>query len=205
MGAFDGWFGKRSDEPLGKLDPKVREFLERESPVKLDSKKSSSSAAQDAAAAEAVAAAQAQAKEAATAAAAHETTVPAQSLYRDGRYAHLWKTYRPLVDIENETKSDEEKLRDVLEAYKGRKAAIGGAALENCADEQMEWSNCMRGGSMYARMTMCRDEVRKFERCYNMQSVSCRLGRGRSCPEEVLGWEADQGLRNRGCSKLSVS
>ncbi|KAF3764465.1 hypothetical protein M406DRAFT_322615 [Cryphonectria parasitica EP155] len=169
MGVFDAWFGKRSDEPLARLDPKVREFLEKESPVKLDNKKAPD---QDAAAQAEVAAAQAQAEAARqdAAAARSEKGVPEQSLYQDGRYAHLWKTYRPLSEIENETKSDEEKLRDVLEAYKSRKAAIGAAALENCADEQLDWSNCMRGGSLYARMTMCRDEVRKFERCYNMQS-----------------------------------
>ncbi|PSR79796.1 hypothetical protein BD289DRAFT_375059 [Coniella lustricola] len=174
MGAFDGWFGKRSDEPLANLDPKVREFLERESPVKYESKTAQQDAAEVAAEA-AAAAAQAQQKAAAAASQqdgteSRQPVVPKESLYQDGRYAHLWKTYRPLADVENETKSDEEKLRDVLEAYKSRKAAIGGAALENCAEEQVDWSDCMRGGSLYARMTMCRDEVRKFERCYNLQS-----------------------------------
>lgn len=175
MGAFDGWFGKRSDEPLAKLDPKVREFLEKESPIKYESKKSATQQDDAAAASAQVAAAQAQQAAASTSQTDNKSSVPKESLYQDGRYAHLWKTYRPLADVENETKSDEEKLRDVLEAYKSRKAAIGGAALENCAEEQVDWSNCMRGGTLYARMTMCRDEVRKFERCYNLQSVSVNL------------------------------
>lgn len=205
MGYLDGWWGRRSDDPLQDLDPKAREFLKKESPLKYDSSSNSSSQSQDgthhtprgvAAAAAATTQAQAQSQSqaeatkaaaaatkgttaAAVAAAAAEKSpgqdagaVPAESLYQDGRYAHLWKTYRPLAEVENETKTDTEKLQDVLEAFKARKAAIGTAALENCADEQMDWSNCMRGGSLRARMTMCSDEVRKFERCFNMQSVS---------------------------------
>ena len=97
--------------------------------------------------------------------------MPPQSLYQDGRYAHLWKNYKPQSVVEAETKSDHEKLMDVLEAYKERKAEIGKAALENCALEQAEWSECMKSGTVTARMTMCRDAVRKFERCYTIQNV----------------------------------
>lgn len=209
MGFLDGWWGRRSDDPLQDLDPKVREFLKKESPVKYDSSKKPSS--QDdthsaVAAAGAAAAAQAPASDDSKTAA-----VPKESLYQDGRYAHLWKTYRPQSEVEDETKSDQEKLQDVLEAFKSRKAAIGAAALENCADEQMDWSNCMRGGSMRARMTMCSDEVRKFERCYNMQSVSfrvpppylCLLQISRAGAKEPMGktrretGNADRALANR--------
>lgn len=177
MGFLDGLWGKRSDDPLQDLDPKAREFLRKESPLKYESKTKPSSP--DGTNISAVAA-QAQddgtRKDAAAgaknaAAAGSESAVPRESLFQDGRYAHLWKTYRPLSEVENETKTDHEKLSDVLEAFKSRKAAIGAAALENCAEEQMDWSNCMRGGSLRARMTMCSDEVRKFEKCYNMQSV----------------------------------
>ncbi|KAJ4297251.1 hypothetical protein N0V88_004169 [Collariella sp. IMI 366227] len=97
------------------------------------------------------------------------SSVPSESLYQDGRYAHLWKTYRPLAAIEADTKSDNEKLSDVLEAFKERKAQIGRAALENCAEEQFNWNGCMKSGSWNARMTMCREEVRAFERCYSVQ------------------------------------
>lgn len=177
MGAFDGWFGKRSDDPLKDLDPKVREFLEKESPIKIERKKQDDSQSAAAAQAEAEAAAAAT-----TAAVASEKSgVPKESQYQDGRYAHLWKTYRPLSEIENETKSDHERLSDVLEAYKGRQSAIGSAALENCAEEQFDWNNCMKSGSLRARMTMCRDEVRKFEQCYNMQTVRSRPPQQRYC------------------------
>lgn len=168
-GTWNSWFGERSDDPLSKLDPNVRKFLEKESPVKFNSKK-----AQDDAAAQQQQAVEARAQAEAAAKAAKEdpNAVPRESLFQDGRYAHLWKTYRPQAEVENETKTDQEKLHDVLEAFKSRKHAIGAAAMENCAEEQMDWSDCMRSGSIRARMFMCRDEVRKFESCYNMQTVS---------------------------------
>lgn len=169
MGWFDGWFGSGGSggDPLAKLDPKLREFLERESPVKFN-KPAATTASQDAP--EAVASGR-------PAAATTDSTsqqpngVPAESLYQDGRYAHLWKNYRPLAAVEAESKSDHEKLMDVLDSYKSRKSQIGKAALENCALEQLDWNKCMKSGDWTARMTMCRAEVRKFERCYSTQSV----------------------------------
>lgn len=172
MGWLDSIWGRRSDDPLQDFDPKVREFLKKESPVKFDKKPTQD----DQLAQQQPAAATTPAAGAAAAAARQEqpapNAVPKESLYQDGRYAHLWKTYRPLAEVESETKSDHEKLHDVLDAFKSRKAEIGAAALENCAAEQLDWNNCMKSGSLKARMTMCRDEVRKFEKCYNMQSVS---------------------------------
>ena len=61
---------------------------------------------------------------------------------------------------------------DVLEGYKERKAMIGRAALENCADEQMDWNLCMKEGDWVKKARMCSEEVRRFERCYMTQSVS---------------------------------
>lgn len=168
MGWLDSIWGRRSDDPLQDFDPKVREFLKKESPIKYDKKPGQD--AQKHQVAE-----EPPSGTAATTAARSEAApnaVPREALYQDGRYAHLWKTYRPLAEVEGETKSDHEKLQDVLDAFKSRKAAIGAAALENCAEEQLDWNNCMKSGSLRARMTMCRDEVRKFEKCYNMQSVS---------------------------------
>jgi hypothetical protein len=168
MGWFDGWFGSDNSsgsDPLGRLDPKLREFLEKESPVKYNNNPSQPQQAQ-------------QPSPPAPTSNQNPTTTPQtgtpqpppESLYPDGRYAHLWKTYRPLAAIEAETKSDNEKLSDVLDAFKERKGLIGRAALENCAEEQVDWTACMKSGTWTARMTMCRDEVRKFERCYNAQS-----------------------------------
>ncbi|KAF7549296.1 hypothetical protein G7Z17_g6473 [Cylindrodendrum hubeiense] len=173
-----GWISSvlgtdKSDDPLGKLDPKLREFLEKESPVKYSASQPSPPAN----------APQPQSYDnnsaPVSASEAHEPSVPSASLFQDGRYADIWKTYRPLAQIEAETASDHDKLMSVLEGYKERKEAIGKAALENCAESQEEWVNCMKHGSWEDQMQMCRIQVRKFERCYTMQSRFLRaLGYG---------------------------
>lgn len=180
MGLFDGWFGgggsnSNSDsDPLGKLDPKLREFLQKESPVKY------TTASEEQAKLEQQRAKQqpqphpqqGQTPEPTSSSQdEQQPKVPQESLYPDGRYAHLWKTYKPLASVEAENKTDHEKLMDVLDAYKDRKAKIGKTALENCADEQLDWAMCMKSGDVRARMTMCSAEVKKFEHCYNMQTV----------------------------------
>ncbi|KAI8965447.1 hypothetical protein F5Y11DRAFT_313154 [Daldinia sp. FL1419] len=166
MGWWDSlWASGSNDDPLRKLDPKLREFLERESPVKYSAAQATHPRAkEEQAAAEAAAAREAEEQR------KKESGVPKESQFQDGRYAHLWKTYRPLAEIEAETKSDHEKLMDVLEGYKERKSQIGKAALENCALEQVDWRQCMSNPTMSERMTMCRDQVRKFEKCYMTQT-----------------------------------
>jgi hypothetical protein len=96
--------------------------------------------------------------------------VPQESLFPDGRYAHLWKDYRPYDEISSVSKTDQDKLADVVSQYKDRKAAIGRAALENCVAEQLEEQLCWRHGGFTKTMTMCRTENRAFNRCYTMQS-----------------------------------
>jgi hypothetical protein len=98
-----------------------------------------------------------------------------------------------LAAVEAETKSDHEKLMDVLDSYKARKSQIGKAALENCALEQLDWNKCMKSGDWTARMTMCRAEVRKFERCYATQSVGIYIS--------LLKGQLLTGVVNRGYSR----
>lgn len=97
---------------------------------------------------------------------------PIPTLYPDGRYAHLWSTYKPLREIELATQTDQEKVMDVLEAYKERKAQTSRMALENCAMEQTAVDECYKTGGWKSRMTMCRAEYKAVERCYKMQHVS---------------------------------
>ncbi|KAI1137169.1 hypothetical protein F5Y05DRAFT_388362 [Hypoxylon sp. FL0543] len=164
MGWWDSlWSSSSGDDPLRKLDPKLREFLERESPVKYSAAQQQQDPAKEE---KRASAAKAEAAEGQP----ERPVVPRESQFQDGRYAHLWKTYRPLAEIEAETKSEHEKLMDVLEAYKERKNQIGKAALENCALEQLDWRQCMMNPSFSERMTMCREQVKKFERCYMMQT-----------------------------------
>jgi hypothetical protein len=141
-----GWISSimgtdKSADPLAKLDPSLRDFLEKESPLKYPANQPANPPQTtqqpsnfDAAVAETQ---------------APKPSAPSASLYQDGRYAHLWKNYRPLAEIE----------------------AIGKAALENCAEYQEEWVNCMKHGSWDDQIQMCRHQVRRFERCYMMQSV----------------------------------
>lgn len=148
-----------SNDPLRDLDPSLREFLAKESPVKYKPAPNPAPSPPE------------------PTPSPHDTAstdrplVPPQSLYPDGRYAHLWRSYRSLTDIENENKSDQEKLADVLESYKARKAQIGRASIENCAFEQIALDKCYTHGNVASQMTMCRKESRAFERCYTMQAV----------------------------------
>lgn len=161
-----GWFWNKSSspsdqstDPLRDLDPSLRDFLSKESPVKYKP------TAAPPAPAPAAAPPPAQVEEAKTPAA------PPESLYQDGRYADLWSTYRPLSAIEADSKSDQEKLTDVLEGYKARKAQIGRAAVENCVIEQIKLEDCYKNGSYMDTLRMCHAENQAFERCYSMQSV----------------------------------
>ncbi|KAI3324761.1 hypothetical protein HD806DRAFT_493529 [Xylariaceae sp. AK1471] len=174
MGWWDSlWASSASaDDPLRKLDPKLREFLEKESPVKYSSSSSNSNTPQNQTPASSTHKITdlTPLAEAESESSSDKPAVPRESQFQDGRYAHIWKTYRPLAEIEAETKSDHEKLMDVLEGYKERKSQIGRAALENCALEQVDWRSCMANPSFTERMTMCRDQVKKFEKCYMTQT-----------------------------------
>ncbi|TEA15136.1 hypothetical protein C8034_v002588 [Colletotrichum sidae] len=169
MGWLEGWFSSPppSSDPLRSIDPQLREFLKRESPVKIQQQQEKDG--QEAARA-ALPTQTTQPGAEATSKEPARPKVPKESLFQDGRYAHLWKTYRPYAEIEAETKTDHEKLMDVLDGYKQRKHNIGRAALENCAIQQEEWVNCMKRGDWEDRMQMCRKQVQKFERCYTMQT-----------------------------------
>ncbi|KAK5163104.1 uncharacterized protein LTR77_010888 [Saxophila tyrrhenica] len=99
-----------------------------------------------------------------------QPSVPAESLFQDGRYAHLWATYRPQSSVEAAGKTDQDRLADVVDSYRDRKAAIGRAALENCVMEQMAEKECFSTGGWKKMMGMCRKENKDFNRCYTMQS-----------------------------------
>ncbi|KAM3083921.1 hypothetical protein ACMFMG_001973 [Clarireedia jacksonii] len=172
-GAPNGDDKNKNQDPLKNLDPSLREFLAKESPVKYESVKSTDPPASGSS----TSTSSPVTNTASTTSANDDTTqssVPAQSLYKDGRYAHLWKTYQPQTEIETAAKSDAEKIQDVIEGYNYRKAEIGRAALENCALEQCDVNECFRSGGWQARLTMCREQNKKLERCYTMQGKFLR-------------------------------
>ena len=172
-----GWWpsflgGTKSSDPFTSLDPNLREFLEKESPVKYNNQQGANPAEKAAQQPSPSSKSQRQNASSAIAETAQSPAgVPAESLYQDGRYAHLWKGYRPQAEIEEANATEHDKMMSVLEGYNARKTAIGRAALENCAIQQEDWVNCMKSGSWEGRLTMCKDQVRKYERCYTMQHV----------------------------------
>ncbi len=179
-----GWFWGSSgngdaatstNDPLGKLDPSLRDFLERESPVKYKTSGSNSPAPaptnQKSYTEQVLPSYGNPSSSTPKQEDPSKPKVPPESLFQDGRYAHLWKDYKPLYEVENAHKTDQEKLLDVLEGYKFRKGEIGRAALENCTMEHWAVSDCFTNGGWGSRMTMCRAENRHFERCYMMQAV----------------------------------
>lgn len=178
MGWWPSFLGGSSSDPVKNLDPKLRDFLEKESPLKYPPRQSPNQPSQ--AQREALAdikgpsaeALQQQKQQA-------QNTVPSESLYQDGRYSHLWKGYRPQAEVEAEAMSDHERLMSVLDAFNQRKTEISKIAMENCAEQQEEWVNCMKYGKWEDQLQMCRHQVRRFEKCYTMQSRFLRaLGYG---------------------------
>ena len=96
--------------------------------------------------------------------------IPHESLFPDGRYAHLWSTYTPQDTI---TASTTSTLERIVSARKDRRELLHRAALENCAFEHELQQNCLTSGSAAqrakARLTLCREESRAFTRCYQLQ------------------------------------
>ncbi len=97
-------------------------------------------------------------------------SVPRASLFPDGRYAHLWSTYTPQDSI---TASNSSPLERIVSARKDRRELLSRAALENCAFEHELQQRCFTSGSRAqrakARLTLCREETKSFNRCYALQ------------------------------------
>ncbi|EXJ61338.1 uncharacterized protein A1O5_11896 [Cladophialophora psammophila CBS 110553] len=106
-----------------------------------------------------------------TIAPAEERPLPKESLFQDGRYKHIWKTYIPQDEITAATSTPVER---VLSARKDRNQSIHKAALENCAFEEEMQQICFKGGNLTerlrGRMTMCHEETKAFNRCYTLQA-----------------------------------
>ncbi|KAI8937852.1 hypothetical protein NX059_005541 [Plenodomus lindquistii] len=97
--------------------------------------------------------------------------VPPESQFQDGRYADLWKNYTPQHVLEDRGKNDQDRLRDLVDAYNERRGQIGRIAMENCAEEQLAQFECFRNPKdWWSRGTLCRAESQRFNRCYDMQS-----------------------------------
>ena len=155
--------GASEKDPYGELDPTLREFLDKESPLKYHTANPPSKPPKVATSPE---------PKSPNPPSPAPTSGPShnQSLYADGRYDHLWRTYRPKAVVDAEGRSDQEKLNDVLAAYKQRRQSISGAAMENCADVRWKQQECIIGGTWKQRVEMCRHETRALDRCFRMNA-----------------------------------
>lgn len=97
-----------------------------------------------------------------------DRALPKESLFQDGRYKDLWKTYVP------QEQSGISPVERVLEFRKDRRATIHKAAMENCAFEQQMQTDCMHASSwaqkIRGRMTLCHEENKAYNRCYSLQA-----------------------------------
>lgn len=154
-----GWFWNDSaasgpaKDPFHRLNPDVREFLLRESPLKPAPAPAPTPTASTAAEP--------------TLSSPSQPTTPSKY---GNRYADIWEQYRS-PHAQEATRSAQEQLSDIIQAYKWRKGAIGRAALENCADQQTALYNCYQNGTVRERMTTCSAYNHKLQNCYMTQAV----------------------------------
>jgi hypothetical protein len=156
-----GWlWGDNKNDPVEKLDPGLRDYLEQEKPdkyvpgpnVKPPAPVQSSESSEP-----------------------EKPQVPAASLYQDGRYAHLWKTYKPQGTDDGESVGIRGASR-VIEKHKELGDTVQRAAMENCALEHEALTHCFSTGNwrkqIEARLTLCSAENGTFSRCFMTQTVS---------------------------------
>ena len=156
-----------TNDPLRDLDPSLRAFLEKESPLRYDPPGPTPSTSKVPPSASTTTTSTDPSSSPALAAPKPSRD---QSLFPDGRYEHLWRTYRPQREVEDANKTDQEKLLDVLAAYKDRRESISHAAIENCALQQWAVNDCFRTGPWAKRFGMCRHETKALDRCVAMNA-----------------------------------
>jgi len=167
-----GWFwgDSNNDDPTKKLDPELRQYLEQVTPAKYTPTATVQPSVESSKVAESE-------KHVHSTSSTPETAepsnppVPSASLFPDGRYAHLWKGYKPLHELEG---SELRSAERAIDQYKQRKDTVHLAALENCSLEHEALTFCFQRGDIWnmtrARATMCADENRTFSRCYTTQA-----------------------------------
>ncbi|KAH8723924.1 hypothetical protein GQ44DRAFT_709367 [Phaeosphaeriaceae sp. PMI808] len=159
-----GWLWGSGNGSTDKLDPSLQDFLKKEAPT--GPKPTLPAVQKEKPAGQNHATTQTEDQ-----LASEKLAAPPQSQFQDGRYAHLWKNYTPQNILDQRGKNEQDKLRDLVDAYNDRRAGIGRIAMENCALEYMEQFECFRHPKTWLSMgTLCNAESRKFNRCYDLQS-----------------------------------
>ena len=190
-----------SSDPVKGLDPSLREFLEKESPkphspptskettswlkeVESQIPQSSSPTPSPNQSAEAT---------------EDKPVVPPQSLFPDGRYAHIWKHYKPLHEVEDASKTTQDRLHDIYDIHHERKSSTATAARENCVFYELAYQDCLNSTSWNSKLFMCTTENRALSRCVDMQVKFLKalgymsvIGSGRTEDEERIQMHADR-------------
>lgn len=178
MGWSDWFWGasKSTDQdPIKNLDPSLKEFLDKEQPKTYKPATVSDTEQRTSSSPDSAQSAEAKRRENLpdTNKVHEDRPLPSQSLFKDGRYAHIWKTYTPESEVIAASESPAERLN---EYFKGRANSVHDIALENCAFENEIWYHCFDTGDWKERArkraTLCRKEMKAFNRCYDLQSVS---------------------------------
>lgn len=156
-----GGKGKQSD-PAKALDDDLKQFLKDQQPKPYSPAEISKPVAEPPKAQEAPAPITRPAPS------PEDRPLPKESLFQDGRYKDLWKTYVP------QEQSGGSAVERVLESRKDRRQTIHKAALENCAFEQQMQQDCLHAGSwsqkIRGKMTLCHEENKAYNRCYSLQA-----------------------------------
>ncbi|OXV08714.1 hypothetical protein Egran_03523 [Elaphomyces granulatus] len=167
-----GWFwgDSNNDDPTKKLDPELRQYLEQVTPAKYTPTTTVQPSVESPKVAESKTHVPSTSSTPETAEAS-SPPVPSASLFPDGRYAYLWKGYKPLHELEG---SELRTAERAIDKFKQRKDTVHLAALENCSLEHEALTFCFQRGDFWnmtrARATMCADENRTFSRCYTTQA-----------------------------------
>jgi hypothetical protein len=145
MGWFWGGKGSNDDDPTKSLDPSLQDFLKSQqprpyAPAAAPSPPPPSNPQTDSNPDPT----QNPASPNTNAKASEDRPVPSESLFPDGRYAHLWTTYTPQSTLIARSTTPLERF---VSARKDRSDLLNRAALENCAFEQELQQNCFYPGS----------------------------------------------------------
>ena len=157
-----------TSDAVKKLDPSLRQFLEKEAPKSAPPPTPQPQTNYREAVFETAQPPQAATED------TDKPITPSKSLYPDGRYAHLWKTYKDPMAME-EQKTDQERLQDLVDSFNDRKKQMSRAALENCAFEHFDQHECFRSPpTLHDRFNMCHDYTKRLDRCFTMQGKFLR-------------------------------
>lgn len=175
MGITDWFWGTSSEtkDPVNDLDPSLRSFLEKESPKAHTSvpkeKPSWLSQAERQSGLPPSDPSPSPPQPTAAEDDDDKPKVPPESLFQDGRYAHIWKNYKPLAQIEEAGKTTSDKLHEIHDVHAARRTSTAQAARENCVEYEAAYTDCLSSTTWNSKMFMCTTEQRALSRCVDMQ------------------------------------